>query len=127
MEARKRGLNSAGGNGMRQTRVAGFVVLIMAVMAVRSPLVLAQDPIHKMGRGIANVLTSWIEIPKNLHLGTQEENPLLGAGWGLVKGSGLAVTRVAVGAYETASFFVPYPKGYASPYEALELPDYAWE
>ena len=112
---------------MRQTKVMGFIVLIMTVMGVRSPLVFAQDPIHKAGRGVANVLTCWIEIPKNFHLGTQEENPVLGAGWGLVKGSGLTLTRIVVGAYETVSFFVPYPKDYASPYEGLELPDYAWE
>ena len=87
----------------------------------------AQDPIHKAGRGVVNVLTSWIELPKNVHLGTQEDNPVLGAGWGLVKGTGLTATRLAVGAYEAVTFFLPYPHGFASPYEGLELPDYAWE
>jgi hypothetical protein len=57
----------------------------------------------------------------------QEDNPLLGIGGGLLKGSGLALTRLAVGAYETLSFLVPFPKDYASPYEGMELSDYAWE
>lgn len=87
----------------------------------------AQDPIHKMGRGLGNVLTCWIEIPKNFHLGMQEANPVLGAGGGLIKGTGMAITRFALGAYEAVSFLIPYPKQYASPYEAVELPDYAWE
>lgn len=102
-------------------------LVVVAGMSLASSDAWAQDPIHKVGRGIVNVLTSWIEIPKNLHLGTQEENPLVGVGWGILKGCGLAVTRLVVGAYETVTFPIPYPKGYASPYEGLELPDYPWE
>lgn len=87
----------------------------------------AQDPIHKLGRGVSNVLTCWVELPKNFSLGMQEDNPLLGIGGGIVKGGGLALTRLAVGAYETVSFLIPFPKDYASPYEGMELSDYAWE
>lgn len=87
----------------------------------------AQDPIHKMGRGMVNVLTSWIELPKQLHMGSQEANPISGLGWGLVKGTGLMVLRGGVGAYEVLTFPIPYPKDFASPYEQMELPDYAWE
>jgi putative exosortase-associated protein (TIGR04073 family) len=94
---------------------------------VGSPAAWAQDPIHKAGRGVVNVLTSWIELPKNVHLGTQEDNPVLGAGWGLVRGTGLTATRLAVGVYEAVTFLLPYPKDFASPYEGIELPDYAWE
>jgi len=112
---------------MRHVKVSGVVIVLALLMAVHSPELFAQDPIHKFGRGVGNVLTCWIELPKNLHLGTQEENPLVGTGWGLVKGSGLAVTRLVVGGYETLSFLLPFPKEYASPYEAMELPDFAWE
>ena len=87
----------------------------------------AQNPIHKAGRGVTNILTSWIELPKHLELGMQEDNPFTGIGWGVMKGAGLFATRFVLGAYETVSFLVPYPAGYASPYEGLELPDYAWE
>ena len=34
------------------------------------PGVWAQDPIHKAGRGVVNVLTGWIELPKQIHLGS---------------------------------------------------------
>ena len=112
---------------MIRARHIGLVLVVMAVIGGHPVTACAQDPIHKFGRGISNVLTCWLELPKNFHEGTQEENPILGAGWGLVKGGGLAVTRLAVGAYEAISFLVPYPKGYASPYAGLELPDYAWE
>ena len=87
----------------------------------------AQDPIHKMGRGVVNVLTGWLELPKQIHLGRQEENPLTGLGWGIVKGVGMTVLRSGVGIYETVTFPIPHPKDFASPYEQMELPDYAWE
>ena len=87
----------------------------------------AQDPIHKMGRGVANVLTGWLEVFKQVSLGKQENNPVTGIAMGAVRGAGLTVLRTGVGLYEALSFPLPYPKGYASPYESLEMPDYAWE
>lgn len=87
----------------------------------------AQDPIHKMGRGIVNVLTGWLELPKHIHLGNQEDNPVVGIGRGLMKGAGLALLRGGVGLYEVATFPIPLPKDFASPYEQMELSDYAWE
>ena len=87
----------------------------------------AQDPIHKMGRGVVNVLTGWLELPKQISLGKEEENPVVGIGKGLLKGAGLALLRMGVGVYEAVTFPIPYPKDFASPYEQMELSDYAWE
>ena len=87
----------------------------------------AQDPIHKAGRGITNVLTCWIELPKQIHMGSQESNPVSGLAWGLIKGAGLTGLRAGMGLYEAVTFPVPYPKDYASPYDMMELTDYAWE
>ena len=108
---------------------AGFVITSVIVCGLigGSSEVWAQDPIHKAGRGVVNVLTCWIELPKNIHFGPKEANTLLGDVWGLVRGTGLMATRLAVGAYEAVTFPIPYPKHFASPYEGLELPDYAWE
>ena len=111
---------------MRHTR-AQVIVTSLAAWVLLSPSAAAQDPIHKAGRGMANILTAWLELPKNLHLGMLEQNPFAGVAAGLLRGSGLMLTRLAVGAYETVTFPVPYPREYASPYEPLELPDYAWE
>ena len=103
-----------------------IVVLGMAELFTSAPA-WAQDPIHKMGRGVINVLTGWIELPKQLHVGSQEDNPIVAIGRGLMKGAGLMVLRGGVGMYEALTFALPYPKDYASPYERMELPDYAWE
>ena len=103
-----------------------FVALGALLLGLPST-VWAQDPLHKAGRGVVNVLTAWVEVPKNMHLGMEEDNPVLGAAWGIVKGAGLGSVRLVLGAYEAVSFLIPYPKGYASPYEGLELSDYAWD
>jgi len=104
------------------------VVLVVAVgICGAGARAWAQDPIHKAGRGLVNVLTGWIEIPKQVHLGSQEENPVTGLTFGLVKGVGLTVLRMGVGLYEAVTFPLPYPKDFASPYEGMELTDYAWE
>ena len=109
---------------MRKRRwVAAGMVLGLWV----TPSAWAQDPIHKMGRGVVNVLTSWIELPKQVHMGSQEANPISGLGLGLLKGAGLTVLRGGVGVYEVLTFPIPYPREFASPYEQMELPDYAWE
>ncbi|MDP3723680.1 MAG: exosortase system-associated protein, TIGR04073 family [Candidatus Omnitrophota bacterium] len=109
---------------MRKQRwVAAGMVLWLWV----TPSAWAQDPIHKMGRGVVNVLTSWIELPKQIHMGSQETNPISGLGLGLLKGAGLTVLRGGVGVYEVLTFPIPCPREFASPYEQMELPDYAWE
>ena len=110
-----------------RTRTLGIIVVTLGVILC-SPAAWAQDPIHKMGRGVVNLLTGWIELPKQIHLGTQEDNPVSGLGWGLVKGVGLTLLRSGVGIYEAVTFPIPYyPKDFASPYEGMELNDYAWE
>ena len=105
-----------------------FIGMMVAGMAcLWSGPVWAQDPIHKMGRGVVNVLTGWLEVPKQIHLGSQEENPVMGIGRGVLKGAGLTLLRGGVGIYEALTFPLPYPKNFASPYEQMELSDYAWE
>ena len=109
-----------------RSAVALAVTLVTGLWA--APAAWAQDPIHKMGRGVVNVLTGWIEIPKQIHLGSQEQNPVIGLGRGLLRGTGLTVLRGVVGVYEALTFPLPYyPKDFASPYEQMELQDYAWE
>ena len=108
-------------------RGALAAVVVVGIGLWVSPMVWAQDPIHKMGRGVVNILTGWIELPKQIHLGSQEDNPITGLGRGLLKGAGLTVLRGGVGIYETLTFAFPYPKDFASPYEHMELTDYAWE
>ncbi len=101
--------------------------MIGGLVLVAGSCAWAQDPIHKAGRGVVNVLTGWIEVPKQIHVGSREDNPVIGFGKGLARGVGLTVLRMGVGVYEALTFPIAYPQGFASPYEGMELSDYAWE
>ncbi len=111
---------------MSNHRFLPATVLAVSLLLL-APAAWAQDPIHKMGRGMVNVLTGWIELPKQLDRGRREDNPLTGLSSGIMKGVGLTLLRAGVGVYEVVTFPLPYPTQFASPYEPMELPDYAWE
>ena len=74
----------------------------------------------KFGRGVTNVLTGWLEIPIHMqkyYVPNDTGTSLFtGASIGFIKG----VIRTAVGAYETASFFLPYPEDFAPILPPLE-------
>lgn len=111
---------------MKNFRASSGIVFVCA-MFLAAPMAMADDAVHKLGRGAVNVVTSWIEIPKQLHLGAQSDNPITGVVSGLGKGVSLTVLRIGVGLYEAVTFPISYPRGYVSPYEQMSLPDYAWE
>ena len=101
-------------------------VVVAVLLGAASPAA-AQDPVHKLGRGLTNVVTGWIEIPKQVHLATQSTNVLGSAASGIARGGSLMLLRMALGLYETVTFPLPIPQGFASPYASMQLLDYAWE
>lgn len=72
----------------------------------------AQDPAKKLGRGIANILTGWVEIPKNIYNTSIESNPLVGLTVGTAKGIGMSIVRTGAGVYELITFPFPLPEDY---------------
>lgn len=93
------------------------LVLLAAILACTASFVVApayctDNPVKKLGRGISNCLTSPLEIPNQMIKINEENGPVAGLTWGVVKGIGMAVARVAVGAYETATFPIPVPAYY---------------
>ena len=100
--------------------------IIAALLTCASPA-WAQDPVHKLGRGLTNVFTGWIEVPKRTYLGTQEGNPVVGACLGFGIGIGQAVLRTGIGLYEAITFPIPYPRAYTPAYQQMGLADFAWE
>ncbi len=63
----------------------------------------------KLGRGLANVVTGWVEIPKNIINTSRDSNIGIGATLGLLKGIGQTIGRTLVGAGEVVSFLIPTP------------------
>ncbi|MBD3296577.1 MAG: exosortase system-associated protein, TIGR04073 family, partial [Candidatus Omnitrophica bacterium] len=63
-----------------------FVCCVVVAMLGMATQCYAQDPAKKLGRGLANVLTGWVELPKNIYDTSVEENVLSGLTMGLAKG-----------------------------------------
>ena len=96
-----------------------FIILTLLV----SPMAEAQTPFNKFGRGLTNLFTGWIEVPKNIYDITVEKNFLLGITIGLIEGIGMFIIRTGCGVYEIVTFFVPVPDNYVP----LLLPEFVLE
>ncbi len=92
--------------GVATAVVAAFVLPAVAVCFA------AQDPFTKLGRGVANTLTGWVELPKNVYSTSVEQNALAGITVGLAKGAGMSIVRTSAGIYEIATFPFPLPQDY---------------
>ncbi len=69
----------------------------------------ASDAGTKLGRGVVNAATGWVEIPKQTVVGGQQNGVLGGIG-GFFKGIGLGAARTLAGAFEIATFWAPVPE-----------------
>lgn len=92
----------------RQALTGVAAVLMLATATV----CFANDPFTKLGRGVANTLTGWVELPKNIHQTSVEDNVLSGITLGLAKGVGMTIVRTGAGIYEVATFPFPLPQDY---------------
>ena len=92
-------------------KVLIICVAIVTILSIASASY-AQDPAKKLGRGIANILTGWVEIPKNVYNTSIESNPLVGLTVGTAKGIGMSIVRTGAGVYELITFPFPLPEDY---------------
>lgn len=77
----------------------------------------------KAGRGLANMTTGWLELPKQIYTTSKEDGVAKGILLGPLKGLGMTVVRTVVGVGEFATFFLAYP-GFYDPYID---PPYVWQ
>lgn len=92
----------------------GFIIVVALLMVFSlTTTCFAQDMGKKLTRGLANILTGWVEIPKNIYDTSVEDNVLSGITVGLVKGVGMAIVRTGAGVYETVTFPFPIPEAFA--------------
>ncbi|MBL7071783.1 MAG: exosortase system-associated protein, TIGR04073 family [Candidatus Omnitrophica bacterium] len=89
-----------------------IVALVMVMVLAVASASYAQDPAKKLGRGLANILTGWVELPKNIYDVSVEDNPLAGLTIGLAKGVGMTIVRTGAGIYEVVTFPFPIPEDY---------------
>ena len=95
----------------RFLRALAVPVIVLSVTAT-SAICFAQDPFTKLGRGVANTLTGWVELPKNIYNTSVEDNAFAGMTLGLAKGAGMTLVRTGAGIYEIATFPFPLPQDY---------------
>jgi len=89
-----------------------IIAVVMVMVLAMATASYAQDPAKKLGRGLANILTGWIELPKNIYDTSVEDNPLAGLTIGLAKGVGMTIVRTGAGIYEVVTFPFPIPEDY---------------
>lgn len=63
-------------------------------------------------RGAANIVTGWVEIPKQIYVTGTDTGWLRGVIIGPLKGIGMTVVRTVSGAGELLTFFIAYPGFY---------------
>ena len=97
---------------MRKFLQAIAVHGVALVVIGTSTVCFASDPFTKLGRGVANTLTGWVELPKNIYNTSVEDNAFAGMTLGLAKGAGMTLVRTGAGIYEIATFPFPLPEDY---------------
>jgi putative exosortase-associated protein (TIGR04073 family) len=75
---------------------------------------------RKLSRGAINVLTGWVEVPKNIAERWKQTDPFSAIVWGQIEGHAWAFARTAAGVYEVVTFPFPYP----ADYEPLMEPEF---
>ncbi len=87
-----------------------------------SPQEVVDGMMNKAGRGMANMTTGWLELPKQIYLTSKEDGIAKGILIGPLKGLGMTVARTVGGGGEFITFFLSYP-GFYDPYFE---PAYVW-
>lgn len=73
----------------------------------------------KLGNGIANVATGFVEIPRTIRVANRAEGPAYAATAGLMTGIVHMLGRTLSGAYDLATFVIPT--------RPIVNPDYVWQ
>ena len=98
---------------MKKNRAKAAVVCAVFLRTILAGTAcFAQDPFTKLGRGVANTLTGWVELPKNIYNTSVQANAFAGLTLGLAKGAGMTIVRTGAGLYEIATFPFPLPQDY---------------
>ena len=100
---------------MQIKRIIIILVLFAFIWGSFAPALFAQSPVRKLGRGLANILTGFLELPLNIVTAAEEEGYIAAVTYGVVKGLAMSVLRTGVGIYEVTSFLIPSYKPLIEP------------
>lgn len=94
--------------------IAVTVLVAVSTLGVVGPGDAALDDVlagmgKKLVRGVINVGTGWIELPKAIFETSMEKDPFTGLVFGTIEGSAKTIWRTGAGGYEAGTFFLPLP------------------
>lgn len=105
----------------RIINLCAICMLIVGLLLNTAITAYAENAGDKLTRGLVNVGTGWIELPKRINEVSKETNPLAGLLLGSIKGAGYALVRTSAGGFDALTFLIP-------PYDKLLMkPKYAFE
>ncbi len=99
-----------------------ILTALPAAAETPNPDSIAEKMSFKLVRGVANITTSIVEIPKQTYI-TGRNHGAVGYLVGPIKGTGMALYRCFIGITETLFFMVPQP-GY---YDPMIEPEFVWK
>lgn len=88
---------------------SSLALLTMTMTATPAHAAVEGGPIRKLGRGLTNLVTGWLELPVQVMQTTERSGSLAGMTEGLGRGVVLGLGRTVVGALELVSFPIPNP------------------
>ena len=103
---------------------------IIAILVVASAIIsitqqaFCDDPLKKLGRGIANIATCPFEIFNQMEKSGNADGGIAGYTVGSIKGVWMTAVRALVGAYEVGTFLIPLPDHYGP---VLTNPEFFFE
>ncbi len=91
-----------------------IVLIFIFLMSVTGTQAIAGDynAAEKLGRGIANFFTGWVEIPAEFGRVIEKKGDLAAVFVAPFTGIAKAIGRTAVGLYDALTFPIPFPSGY---------------
>ncbi len=101
------------------------LVLVVAILTTASTSYAQnafEKSMRKLGRGIVNTTTGWMEIPKQIYTESTDKNIAVGLTYGTAKGVGMGLVRTGAGVIDTVTF--PFP---INDYSPLLEPEFVFE
>ena len=102
---------------MRQVKKTALVAVILGVICL-APSSFAENPMEKLGRGIANIAFSPLEILIQPYDVMHEKGNVAALTYGVIKGVVYTVSRIGVGVVDIVTFPIPLPGCTEDPYES---------
>ena len=96
---------------MRCLRRWSLILVVVTVVSVSFSLVPAHargaNPLHKVWRGVRNVVTAPLEVPLAMGNPSEGLEPASGVGYGFLSGVSRFFLREVAGIVETVTFLIP--------------------